>query len=140
MTHLNKLKSATFSTPKVYSKLHSKLRISRYFFKKWLKIWRKNRWSSLFRWNRSNCTYFSFLHATSFVIGENFHALHGWRKIVFVKSHLYVFSPKHFKIFFLLQPVSRVGFSLTSPPICPLWIAFVMTKMRFCLEKILPRN
>ena len=35
--------------------------------------------------------YFFFLHATSFLIGENSPAMHGWRKIVFMNF----FSLKH---------------------------------------------
>ena len=40
--------------------------------------------------------YFFFLHATSIVIGENSPAMHCWRKIVFMKLHLYFFPQNTF--------------------------------------------
>ena len=44
--------------------------------------------------------YFLFLHATSFVIEENSPAMHGWRKIVFLKLHLAPqISMKNFRLF-----------------------------------------
>ena len=44
---------------------------------------------------------FFFLHPTSFVIRETSPAMHGWRKIVSMNSHLYFFSLKHLLFTFI---------------------------------------
>ena len=42
---------------------------------------------------------FFFLHTLSFVTGENSPAMHGWREIVFMNPHLYLFfSPETLQI------------------------------------------
>ena len=43
-----------------------------------------------------------FLFATSFSIGRNSPAMHGWRKIVFMKQHFFFF-PKHFRLFLFVK-------------------------------------
>ena len=45
---------------------------------------------------------FFFLHPGSFVIGENFPAMHGWRKFVF-ESPPFFFSLKHFRLFVFVK-------------------------------------
>ena len=66
------------------------LRILCYFSKTWLKIWRKSWWSSLFLWNRLilQIYFFCILHHCCW---ENSPTMHDWRKVVFMKPHLYFF-------------------------------------------------
>ena len=92
--------------PKVHRKLLSKLLILCCFSKTLQKIWRKSWWSSLFWWNRSILQIFFFLHSISFVIGENSPAMHGRKEIVFMSSHLYFFSLKHFRLFVFVKKLS----------------------------------
>ena len=50
------------------------------------------------------------MHATSFIIGENSTTMRGWRKIVFMKAHLYFLSLKHFRLFVFTKDCYKVGF------------------------------
>ena len=52
--------------------------------------------------------YFFFLHTTSFVIGGNSPAIHGWRKIVFMKSHHYLYPRNTSDYLYLLKLIIRV--------------------------------
>ena len=55
--------------------------------------------------------YFFFLHATSFLIGENSPAMHGWRKIVFMKPHVYEFLFLEALVYlYLLKIIIKVDF------------------------------
>ena len=46
---------------------------------------------------------FLFLHPTSFFIRETSPAMHGWRKVVSMNSHLYFFSLRHFRLFTFIK-------------------------------------
>ena len=89
--------------PKVHPKLLSKLRILCYFSKTWLKIWRNSWWSSLFGWNRSILQIFLFFACYIFCCWEKPPAMHGWKKIVFMKPYLYFLSLKHFRLFVFVK-------------------------------------
>ena len=53
--------------------------------------------------------YFFFLHATSFRVGEN--SMHGWRKIVFMKPHVYEFNFLEALVYlYLLKIIVKVAF------------------------------
>ena len=45
-----------------------------------------------------------FLHATSFIIGENSQVMHGWRKIVLMKPHLYFF-PRNISDYLFVEKI-----------------------------------
>ena len=74
--------------PGVHPKLLLKLRI---FSKTWLQNGEKTSDQVCDDEIDQFYKYFLFLHATSFVIEENSPAMHGWRKIVFLKLHLDLF-------------------------------------------------
>ena len=67
------------------------IRILCYFSKTGLKIWRKSWWSSLFLWNRLILQIFLFFCILHHCCWENSPTMHDWRKIVFMKPHLYFF-------------------------------------------------